>query len=282
MSDVFKIKPTTSQEFTGNGSGTTCILDNIVEEIKQVIVNGVENTTYTFDGNVVTVHAAEGSKIEITYTYWTSIPTVKGEDGISAYEYAIRGGYTGTEEAFYTAIASVSSKQATINVNGVLKGNGSGSVVKAVAGADYVIPTGNVATATALETGRKIQTNLASTSTATFDGKEDVAPGVTGVLSTANGGTGNSSVDTTPTINSTKMVTSGGIYNAIKDKADAVHTQSANTISAGTLGGSVVANAGAVSSLNTAQVRNISAGTVDLVAGTSRLAAGDIYIVYEA
>ena len=38
---------------------------------------------------------------------------------------------------------------------------------------------------------------------------------VVGTLSTANGGTGNSSVDTTPTSGSTKMVTSGGIYTEI-------------------------------------------------------------------
>lgn len=38
---------------------------------------------------------------------------------------------------------------------------------------------------------------------------------VVGTLSTANGGTGNSSVDTTPTSGSTKMVTSGGVYTEI-------------------------------------------------------------------
>jgi len=39
---------------------------------------------------------------------------------------------------------------------------------------------------------------------------------VVGTLSTANGGTGNSSVDTTPTANSTKMVTSGGVYTELQ------------------------------------------------------------------
>ena len=41
-----------------------------------------------------------------------------------------------------------------------------------------------------------------------------------GTLSVARGGTGNSSVDTTPTSGSTKMVTSGGIYTALSGKAD--------------------------------------------------------------
>lgn len=49
---------------------------------------------------------------------------------------------------------------------------------------------GNAATATKLATARTIRTNLASTATASFDGSANVTPGVTGVLSAANGGTG--------------------------------------------------------------------------------------------
>ena len=39
-----------------------------------------------------------------------------------------------------------------------------------------------------------------------------------GTLAVARGGTGNTSVDTTPTANSTKMCTSGGIYTALAGK----------------------------------------------------------------
>ena len=52
-------------------------------------------------------------------------------------------------------------------------------------------------------------------------------------------------------------------------------------VSAGTLGGQVQANAGAAAALGTAQVRNIRAGTADLTAGSSSLATGEIYLVYE-
>lgn len=52
--------------------------------------------------------------------------------------------------------------------------------------------TGNAASATKLATGRTFRTNLASTSTASFDGTANVTPGVTGILPVANGGTGNS------------------------------------------------------------------------------------------
>lgn len=44
--------------------------------------------------------------------------------------------------------------------------------------------------ATKLATARNIQTNLASTSPASFDGTKNITPGVTGILPVANGGTG--------------------------------------------------------------------------------------------
>jgi hypothetical protein len=50
--------------------------------------------------------------------------------------------------------------------------------------------SGNADTATKLKTARTIRTNLASTSTASFDGSGNVTPGVTGTLPVANGGTG--------------------------------------------------------------------------------------------
>lgn len=51
--------------------------------------------------------------------------------------------------------------------------------------------TANAVSATKLQTARTVQTNLASTSSASFDGTANIAPGVTGVLPTTNGGTGN-------------------------------------------------------------------------------------------
>ena len=56
---------------------------------------------------------------------------------------------------------------------------------------------------------------------------------------------------------------------------------SPSEISAGTLSGKVSANATAVTTLTNPQVRNITASTTDLTAGTSTLATGDIVFVYE-
>ena len=56
------------------------------------------------------------------------------------------------------------------------------------------IAANNAKTATTLQTARTIRTNLASTSTASFNGSANITPGVTGVLPIANGGTGASTV----------------------------------------------------------------------------------------
>lgn len=72
-----------------------------------------------------------------------------------------------------------------------------------------------------------------------------------------------------------------GLVAAINNTAPANHTQAASTITAGTLAGKVQANAAAEATLADAQVRNIKASTTDLTAGTSALASGEVYLVYE-
>ena len=67
----------------------------------------------------------------------------------------------------------------------------------------------------------------------------------------------------------------------LDEKAASSHNQSASTITEGTLAGKVLANATAKANLGDLQVRNIKASTADLTAGSSSLATGDIYLVYE-
>lgn len=64
-------------------------------------------------------------------------------------------------------------------------------------------------------------------------------------------------------------------------RAAASHTHAASQVTAGTFVGKMVAASGAVSTVGTAQLRNIYAGTEDMTAGTTALASGDIYLVYE-
>lgn len=88
-------------------------------------------------------------------------------------------------------------------------------------------------------------------------------------------------VDATITEGGQNPVTGGAIYTALAGKANASHTQAAGTITAGTLGGQVQANATAAAALDVAQVRSIRAGTADLTPGESALATGEVYLVYE-
>lgn len=78
--------------------------------------------------------------------------------------------------------------------------------------------------ASQLLTARNLAVSLSNTSTDTpFDGHAAVTNiKTTGTLDVEHGGTGNTSVDTTPTANSTKMVTSGGIKTALDGKVDKV------------------------------------------------------------
>ena len=82
---------------------------------------------------------------------------------------------------------------------------------------------GNAGSATKLATARTIQTNLASTSAASFNGTTNITPGVTGTLPVGNGGTGQTNLD-----------------NVTVGTAKKVHT----TVSSGTVGELVKATMG--------------------------------------
>lgn len=121
-----------------------------------------------------------------------------------------------TDEGMTQIITSIPASEldggssTTITATGILKGTGS-SVVPAVAGTDYVQPGGALGTpssgdlenctfptlnqnttgsAASLTTSRTVLTNLASTSTATFNGTANITPGIEGMLPAAHGGTG--------------------------------------------------------------------------------------------
>ena len=108
---------------------------------------------------------------------------------------------------------------------------------------------------------------------------------VDGVMSVAGGGTGKSSLTKGSYLigNGTEDVQLKTPAQVLSDigAAASSHNQAASTITAGTLAGQVVANATAVATLTTAQVRNIYAGTDDMTAGTTSLPTGQIYLMYE-
>jgi hypothetical protein len=71
--------------------------------------------------------------------------------------------------------------------------------------------SGNATTATTLQTARTIQTNLASTSSASFNGSANITPGVTGTLAVGNGGTGG----TTFSANSVLLGNNGSVFQTV-------------------------------------------------------------------
>lgn len=99
----------------------------------------------------------------------------------------------------------------------------------------------STSTVAALTTARQLGVKLDATTAATFNGSADqLAIPVSGVLKVANGGTGYASVDTTPTANSARMVTSGGVKAALDGKSNSNHTHNyAGSSSAGGAANSV-------------------------------------------
>lgn len=150
-----------------------------------------------------------------------------------------------------------------------------------ITSAENVSITADVANS--LSTAGTVRVNLASSSAPTYTSGGNITPGVTGILPVANGGTGNSSVDTTPTANSTKMVTSGGVASALAGKQDKLTagtniTISGTTISAKdtTYGVATASANGLMSSTDKAKLDGIEAGaqknTVTGVKGSSETA----------
>lgn len=90
-----------------------------------------------------------------------------------------------------------------------------------------------------------------------------------------------SQIGAAPTSHTHTIVQVSGLQTTLDGKAASSHTQSASTITSGTLASWVKANSSAEATLGTAQVRNVSAGTEDLTAGESTLQTGEVYLVYE-
>jgi hypothetical protein len=138
-------------------------------------VNGISLTgTVTSSGSLTLGGTLTG--VDLTSQVTGTLPIANGGTGQT------------TRQAAMDALAGA------VTSGFYLRGDGTDVVMSAIQAAD--VPTLNQNTtgsAATLTTARAIQTNLASTSSASFNGSADITPGVTGTLAVANGGTGQTS-----------------------------------------------------------------------------------------
>jgi hypothetical protein len=135
-------------------------------------VNGITLTgTVTSSGSLTLGGTLSG--VNLTTQVTGTLPLANGGSGQTTAQTAMN--------AFAGAVTSGS----------YLRGNGTNVLMSTIQAAD--VPTLNQNTtgsAATLTTARTIQTNLASTSAASFNGSANITPGVTGTLPVGNGGTG--------------------------------------------------------------------------------------------
>lgn len=158
---------------------------------------------------------------------------------------------------------------------------------------------GNANTATKLATARTITANLASSTAGSFDGSANITVGVTGTLPIANGGTGLTSApsmlvnlaSTTatsplqasprPGVTGTLPIANGGTGQTtaagVRNALGLGNTTEAVPIANGGTGATTAA--AARTALGCAPAYTYS--TTDLIAGSSALTTGTLYIVYE-
>jgi hypothetical protein len=175
-----------------------------------------------------------------------------------------------------TRQAAMDALAGAVTAGQYLRGDGADVVMSAIQVAD--VPTLNQNTtgsAATLTTARTIQTNLASTSSASFNGSANITPGVTGTLPIANGGTGITSFGTGV---ATALGVNTGSSGAFVVNGGALGTPSSGTVTnlTGTASiningtvGATTANTGAFTTLSATGVTTVQAGSASAPAITT-------------
>lgn len=131
--------------------------------------------------------------------------------------------------------------------------------------------SGVAAKATILETARTIQTNLESTSSASFNGSANITPGVTGTLPIANGGTG--------------ATTAAGVLTNLGITATAAEINklagATFTVSGSTITGNLTGTASTATNANNLKINDTTANTNYYILGVTA-GGGTNQTVYRA
>lgn len=221
--------------------------------------------------NVLTIGTGEDAELVLMSAKTGNIITVtRGYNGTAAKSWE-------TDEWVYRAITAQDVSALQANVNAINAGKVDAESGKGLSSNDYTSAEKQKLAGIAAGANNYVHPSTHPASMIT--GLADVA--TSGDYKDLDGKPAIPTVDNTITEGGTNPVTGGAIYTALAGKANASHTQAAGTITAGTLGGQVKANATAVAALDVAQVRSIRAGTADLTPGESALTTGEVYLVYE-
>ena len=221
--------------------------------------------------NVLTIGTGEDAELVLMSAKTGNIITVtRGYNGTAAKSWE-------TDEWVYRAITAQDVSALQANVNAINAGKVDAESGKGLSSNDYTSAEKQKLAGIAAGANNYVHPSTHPASMIT--GLANVA--TSGDYEDLDGKPAIPTVDNTITEGGTNPVTGGAIYTELAGKANASHTQSAGTITAGTLGGQVKANATAVAALDVAQVRSIRAGTADLTPGESALTTGEVYLVYE-
>ena len=221
--------------------------------------------------NVLTIGTGEDAELVLMSAKTGNILTVtRGYNGTVAKSWE-------ADEWVYRAITAQDVSALQANVNAINTGKVDAESGKGLSSNDYT--TTEKQKLAGIAAGANNYVHPSTHPASMITGLADVA--TSGNYKDLDGKPAIPTVDNTITEGGTNPVTGGAIFDALAGKANASHTQAANTITAGTLGGQVQANATAAAALDTAQVRSIRAGTADLTPGESALASGEMYLVYE-
>lgn len=144
------------------------------ERLNRKNASGGYDTIYLETSSDIVIRP-DGTTVEATLT------TIKNDLTQVQSDLADVGG--DIQQQVTTIITGGNAKHASTHASG-----GSDPITPGAIGA--LSSGGTAAAATKLATSRTIQTNLGSTSAASFNGTTNVSPGVTGILGLGNGGTG--------------------------------------------------------------------------------------------
>lgn len=234
---------------TTEATNTTYISGNLYLQPSSgnLVSNGTVTAT-SFVGNASSATVLATSRTIQTNLSSTSGTSFNGSANVTP-------GVTGT-----LGVSNGGTGATTLTSGGILKGNGTSAVTALTGtGALYAstsgsplfgtLPiaqggtgntTGLAASATILATSRTIQTNLSSTSSASFNGSANITPGITGTLGIANGGTGNT---TGLAASATVLATSRTIQTNLSSTSTASFNGSAN-VTPGVTGTLALGNGG--------------------------------------